>query len=81
MVRIYRKLRLERKSDLVNPEYDSRKRIADRSRTEHVLFDSRKCIACWECIAACPEIVFGKINIIVHKHAKTVPKPAMETDA
>ena len=41
-----------------------------RSGTEYIRLDSRACKACWKCIEACPENVFSKINIIVHKHAK-----------
>jgi NAD-dependent dihydropyrimidine dehydrogenase PreA subunit len=41
-----------------------------RSQTEFIRFDSRKCKACWKCIEICPENVFGKINVIIHKHMK-----------
>ena len=41
-------------------------------RTEFVEFDSRECKACWKCIDACPRNVFGKINILMHKHAVIV---------
>lgn len=39
-------------------------------RTAYVRFDSRQCRACWKCVQVCPQGVFGKINIIIHKHAK-----------
>ena len=48
------------------------RRMEARSKTEYVRFDSKECKACWKCIEACPENVFGKINIFVHKHAKIV---------
>lgn len=44
----------------------------DRSQTKFIRFDSRKCEACWQCVEACPRKVFGKINILIHKHAKLV---------
>lgn len=40
-----------------------------RQQTEFINLDSGKCRACWKCIDSCPEKVFGKINIIIHKHA------------
>lgn len=46
--------------------------IQARSKTEYVRLDSKECKACWKCIEACPDGVFGKINILVHKHAKVV---------
>jgi len=38
-------------------------------RTEFIFFNSRKCRSCWKCIEVCPKKVFGRINIIIHKHA------------
>jgi|WetSurMetagenome_2_1015567.scaffolds.fasta_scaffold887940_1 NAD-dependent dihydropyrimidine dehydrogenase PreA subunit len=43
-----------------------------KHRTEYICFDSGKCEACWKCLEACPKDVFGKINILIHKHAKIV---------
>ena len=38
-------------------------------RTDFIRLDTRRCDACWECIEVCPEQVFGKINMIWHRHA------------
>jgi len=27
-----------------------------------------KCVACWDCVRACPKGVLKQMNIIVHKH-------------
>jgi 2-oxoglutarate ferredoxin oxidoreductase subunit delta len=43
-----------------------------KKRTEYICCDSGKCKACWECLEACPNDVFGKINILIHKHVKIV---------
>jgi 2-oxoglutarate ferredoxin oxidoreductase subunit delta len=31
--------------------------------------DTRKCQACWKCLAACPNHAIGKIDLPWHKHA------------
>ena len=43
-----------------------------KDRTKYIYFDSGKCKACWKCLEVCPEDVFGKINILIHKHIKIV---------
>ena len=41
-----------------------------KHETEHILIDTHICEACWECVAACPKGVLGKVNILgIHKHA------------
>lgn len=40
------------------------------NRTEFIVLDSRMCTACWKCIEVCKKNVFGKINIIIHKHVR-----------
>lgn len=53
----------------------TRKRtIIVKNRTECICFDSGKCQACWKCIEVCPKDVFGKINIVIHKHVKIVSR-------
>ena len=37
-------------------------------RTPYIWADSRRCEACWNCIAACPNHVIGKVNFLWHKH-------------
>lgn len=46
--------------------------MRNTEKTKFIRFDSRKCKACWKCVAICTGKVFGKINIIIHKHAKIV---------
>lgn len=48
------------------------KAIIGKNRTEYICFDSGKCKACWKCIEVCPKNVFGKINILIHKHIRIV---------
>lgn len=39
--------------------------------TAHIMIDSHKCVACWDCIKACPQQVLGKVNILgLHKHSR-----------
>jgi len=38
-------------------------------KTGFIEFNSRKCKACWKCVDICPQKVFGKIDIIIHRHA------------
>jgi 2-oxoglutarate ferredoxin oxidoreductase subunit delta len=38
-------------------------------QTKYILFNSNLCEACWKCLEACQEKVFGKVDIIFHKHA------------
>jgi Fe-S-cluster-containing hydrogenase component 2 len=33
------------------------------------MLDRSRCTACWDCIAVCPESVFGKIVVWHHRHA------------
>ena len=42
--------------------------MINKNRTEYIRFDAKKCKACWKCIEACPSDVFGKINLLLHKH-------------
>lgn len=32
----------------------------------------RGCVACWKCVEACPKNVFGKVQILWHRHVKVV---------
>ena len=41
-------------------------------QTRFIGLDTRQCRACWKCIDACPQKVFGRINIIIHKHTLIV---------
>ena len=37
--------------------------------TEFIQLNMSECRACFKCVDVCPEDVFGKINIIIHRHA------------
>ena len=41
----------------------------EQTRTPFLLLNTRKCIACWKCIAVCPNNVINKVNFPWHKHA------------
>jgi 2-oxoglutarate ferredoxin oxidoreductase subunit delta len=38
--------------------------------TPYISLDTHLCRACWECVAACPQGVIGKVDILFHKHAR-----------
>jgi len=40
--------------------------------TAHVTLDKSQCEACWRCVAECPRSVFGKVDVLGHRHAKVV---------
>ena len=42
----------------------------DHLGTGYIQLYSRNCMACWECIRICPQKVIGKVDIIIHKHAR-----------
>ncbi len=44
-------------------------RLFHRER-KYLQLNSRLCIACWNCIEACPRQVFGKIDMGFHRHAR-----------
>lgn len=33
---------------------------------------SHDCIACWQCVDACPREVLGKVKFLWHRHVKVV---------
>ncbi len=43
---------------------------AESTNTSFVRLDTKKCEACWKCIAACPKQVIGKIDLPWHKHSR-----------
>ncbi|HPR39142.1 MAG TPA: 4Fe-4S binding protein [Spirochaetota bacterium] len=45
-----------------------RSRGIPKNETAFIRFNSSECRACWNCIEVCPEKVFVKMNILVHKH-------------
>ncbi|MDE6011066.1 MAG: 4Fe-4S binding protein, partial [Muribaculaceae bacterium] len=43
-----------------------------RKATRFISADSHKCVACWNCIPACPKHVLGKVSLPFHKHVRIV---------
>ena len=39
-------------------------------QTGFVRLNTKQCKACWKCIPACHQGVIGRVDILVHKHAK-----------
>ncbi len=37
-------------------------------RTNHIVIDTSKCEACWDCIDECKHNTLGKVNFWFHKH-------------
>jgi ferredoxin len=48
----------------------SRSKNHDSTRTAYIQLDTKKCIACWECLAVCKNHVIGRINLPWHKHSR-----------
>ncbi len=40
------------------------------TRTEYIRLDTHLCKACWKCVEICPNGVFGKVKLLVHKHSR-----------
>ena len=51
---------------------NSRPKNRKHSRSEYILLDTSKCVACWKCKKVCPNNVIGRINLPWHKHARIV---------
>jgi Pyruvate/2-oxoacid:ferredoxin oxidoreductase delta subunit len=47
----------------------ARGRRRRRAESPFVALDRSQCDACWDCIAVCPESVFGKVEVWRHRHA------------
>ncbi|MDE6696948.1 MAG: 4Fe-4S binding protein [Muribaculaceae bacterium] len=43
-----------------------------RKATQYVSINAYKCVACWDCIPACPKHVLGKVSIPFHKHVRII---------
>jgi 2-oxoglutarate ferredoxin oxidoreductase subunit delta len=43
--------------------------MSRRVASPFVTLDRSLCDACWECIDVCPESVFGKVDMWLHRHA------------
>lgn len=40
----------------------------NRKETKFISINPRKCIACWDCVEACPKQVIRKVQFLWHKH-------------
>jgi|WetSurMetagenome_2_1015567.scaffolds.fasta_scaffold115883_3 NAD-dependent dihydropyrimidine dehydrogenase PreA subunit len=50
----------------------------EHTRTQFIQLDTRKCKACWKCLANCPNQVINKIDLPWHRHA-LIAKPDLCT--
>lgn len=53
---------------------ETRRNNRGQARTNYILFDTRKCEACWKCMEACPNNVIGRVNLPWHKHALIIKR-------
>ncbi|WP_442886079.1 4Fe-4S dicluster domain-containing protein [Desulfotomaculum sp. 1211_IL3151] len=44
-----------------------RKRIL---KTKHITINIKKCQACYQCVAVCPNDVLAKMNLLCHRHVR-----------
>lgn len=47
-------------------------KLKKRMATPFVAINPHNCIACWECIPACPKQVLGKVDFLGHRHVRIV---------
>ena len=47
-------------------------KLKKRMATPFIAINPRDCIACWECVEACPKDVLGKVDFLGHRHVKIV---------
>ncbi len=40
------------------------------TQTKYIELDRHKCQACWKCVEVCPNHVMGKVNVLMHRHAR-----------
>ncbi|MBD5231561.1 MAG: 4Fe-4S binding protein [Bacteroidales bacterium] len=45
-------------------------KIRGRRKTAFISINPHDCVACWECIKACPKEVLGKVDFLGHRHVK-----------
>jgi len=43
---------------------------ARHTTTAYISLDTRRCNACWDCVATCPNGVLDKVKVLFHKHAR-----------
>ena len=51
-------------------------KLKKRMATRFIAINPRNCVACWDCIPACPKQVLGKVDLLVHRHVKIVDADA-----
>jgi len=40
------------------------------TETLFISLDTSRCKACWRCVQVCPQLVFGKVDFLFHRHAR-----------
>lgn len=45
-------------------------KLRDRRQKAYIATNPHNCVACWDCFNACPKHVFGKVDILGHRHIK-----------
>ena len=51
-------------------------KLKKRMATPYIAINPHNCVACWECIPACPKHVLGKVALPFHKHVRIVDADA-----
>ena len=56
------------------PDSDVFLKLANKRNisTPYMLLVPHNCEACWKCVESCPKTVIGKVNFLMHKHAKII---------
>jgi Pyruvate/2-oxoacid:ferredoxin oxidoreductase delta subunit len=44
--------------------------LTRHTTTQYIRLNTHYCLACWQCVEACPEQVLGKAVIGAHRHAR-----------
>ncbi len=39
-------------------------------QTAYISINAHNCVACWHCYNACPKQVFGKVDVLGHRHIR-----------
>jgi NAD-dependent dihydropyrimidine dehydrogenase PreA subunit len=44
-------------------------KLSRQRKNKFIHLETSRCDACWDCIEVCPKQVFGKIDLLWHRHA------------